>query len=207
MTNDELIEELIRDGYLKTPALIEAFKTIDRGMFVPEAERASAYENRPLPLEGGQTISQPLTVAFMLELLAPKRGEKILEIGAGSGWQTALLAHLVGEGGSVMALERIAALKEFAAANVERFEFEGKGVIHIVHADGSKGYLPEAPYDKIIAAASADRIPEAWKEELKMGGRIVAPVGEAIVALEKTAPEEFEERQFHGFRFVPLVSG
>ncbi|MDP3974724.1 MAG: protein-L-isoaspartate O-methyltransferase [Candidatus Jorgensenbacteria bacterium] len=207
MTNEGLIEELIQDGYLKTPAIIEAFKTIDRAKFVPEESGASVYENRPLPLPGGQTISQPLTVAFMLELLAPKRGEKILDVGAGSGWQTALLAKLVGETGHVIAVERMKDLQEFAAGNVAKFGFIEKGTVRVVHGDASGGYAPEAPYDKIIAAAAARAIPEEWKTQVKVGGRIVAPVGEAIVMLEKTKPEEFEERKFHGFRFVPLVFG
>lgn len=206
MEKEKLIEELVRDGYLRTPAIIEAFKKIDRAKFVPEAELSHAYENRPLSLQSGQTISQPLTVAFMLELLAPKRGEKILDVGAGSGWQTALLAELVGETGRVIALERLENLREFAAANVARFGFIESGVARVVHADASKGYAPEAPYDKIIAAATTPHIPAAWREELKVGGRIVAPVREAIVVLEKTAPDEFEESKFEGFRFVPLIS-
>lgn len=205
-TNETLIEELVEDGYLRTSALIEAFKKIDRAAFVPEPEKLHAYENRPLGIGHGQTISQPLTVAFMLELLEPKRGEKVLDIGAGSGWQTALLAELVGERGKVIAVERVKELQEFAAKNVAKCGFIESGVARVVHADASRGYAPEAPYDKIIAAAAARAIPEAWKEQLKVGGRIVAPVGEAIVVLDKVGPEEFEERTFHGFRFVPLVS-
>lgn len=206
MTNEILIEELIEDGYLKTPALIDAFKKIDRAKFVPEEEKSHAYENRPLALPEGQTISQPLTVAFLLELLEPKRGEKILDVGAGSGWQAALLAELVGETGKIIAVERVKQLQEFAAVNVAKFGFTEKGTVRVVHGDASQGYLPEAPYDKIIAAAAAAEIPDAWKEQVKVGGRIVAPVKEAIMLLEKTGPEEFEERTFHGFRFVPLIT-
>ncbi len=202
-----LIEELIEDGYLKTPALIDAFKKIDRAKFVPAGEESHAYENRPLPLPEGQTISQPLTVAFLLELLEPKRGEKILDVGAGSGWQAALLAELVGETGKVIAVERVKELQEFAAENLAKFGFTERGVARVVHGDASAGYTPEAPYDKIIAAAAAETIPEAWKEQVKVGGRIVAPAKEAIILLEKTGPEEFEERVFHGFRFVPLIKG
>lgn len=206
MTNEILIEELIEDGYLKTPSIIEAFKKVERAKFVPAGEESHAYENRPLALPEGQTISQPLTVAFLLELLEPKRGEKILDVGAGSGWQTALLAELVGEAGRVIAVERVKQLQEFAAANVAKFGFIEKGTVRVVHGDASTGYAPEAPYDKIVAAAAAAEIPDAWKAQVKVGGRIVAPVGEAIVLLEKTGPEEFEERTFHGFRFVPLIT-
>lgn len=211
MNKEELLEELIKDGYLRTASIIEAFKKIDRIEFVPAGEEPHAYENRPLPLPEGQTISQPLTVAFLLELLEPKRGEKILDVGAGSGWQTALLAELVGDppagGGKVIAVERVKQLQEFAAANLTKFGFIEKGTVRVVHGDASAGYAPEAPYDKIVAAAAAPAIPEEWKTQVKVGGKIVAPVGEAIVVLEKTGPEEFEERTFHGFRFVPLVSG
>lgn len=207
MNKEELLEELIKDGYLKTASIIEAFKKIDRVKFVPAGEEPHAYENRPLPLPEGQTISQPLTVAFLLELLEPKRGEKILDVGAGSGWQTALLAELVGEAGKVISVERVKQLQEFAAANLTKFGFIEKGTVRVVHGDASQGYAPEAPYDKIVAAAAAPAIPEEWKTQVKVGGKIVAPVGEAIVVLEKTGPEEFEERTFHGFRFVPLVSG
>lgn len=214
MNREELLEELVKDGYLKTASIIEAFKKIDRMKFVPAGEEPHAYENRPLPLPEGQTISQPLTVAFLLELLEPKRGEKILDVGAGSGWQAALLAELVGDplrqpadgGGKVIAVERVKQLQEFAAANLTKFGFIEKGTVRVVHGDASQGYAPEAPYDKIVAAAAASAIPEEWKTQVKVGGKIVAPVGEAIVVLEKTGPEEFEERTFHGFRFVPLVS-
>lgn len=214
MTNEELVESLIEGGHLKTPAVIEAFRKVDRATFAPEREKPHAYENRPLALPAGQTISQPLTVAFMLELLEPKRGEKILDIGAGSGWQTALLAELVGNplrepadgGGKIIAVERIEELWAFAATNLTNAGFMESGAVKLVHGDASEGYASEAPYDKIVAAAAGAVIPEAWKGQLKVGGRIIAPVGEAIVVLDKTGPEEFEERKFHGFRFVPLVS-
>lgn len=207
MTNETLIEELVEDGYLKTPALIDAFKKIDRAAFVPEAEKAHAYENRPLALGHGQTISQPLTVAFMLELLEVKRGEKILDVGTGSGWQTALLAELVGAAGRVVAIERLEELWKFSGENLSRAQLLAGGTVKLVHGDGSCGYPAEAPYDRIVAAAAGREIPTAWREQVKVGGRIVAPVGEAIVTLDKTGPDEFEERVFHGFRFVPLVPG
>ncbi len=204
-TNEDLIATLVEDGYLKTPAIIDAFKKTDRARFVPEADALHAYENRPIALPEGQTISQPLTVAFMLELLQVKKGEKILDVGAGSGWQTALLAELVGETGRVIAVERLEELWKFAATNLTRAGAFEHGVVKLVHGDASQGYAPEAPYDKIIAAAAAPEIPEEWKAQVKVGGRIIAPIGEAITVLDKMGAEEFEAREFHGFRFVPLV--
>ncbi|MGC9610645.1 MAG: protein-L-isoaspartate(D-aspartate) O-methyltransferase [Minisyncoccia bacterium] len=207
MPKESLIQSLIDDGYLKTPAIIEAFRKIDRANFVPEEQKDEAYGNYPLPIGFGQTISQPLTVAFMLELLEPKSGEKILDVGTGSGWQAALLAHIVGDEGKVIAVERIAELFMFAGKNLGKYDFLGKGTIKIINADGSGGYKVEAPFDKIIAAASAEKIPEAWKEQLKIGGRIVAPVKESILVLDKKGPGEFEGRRYFGFSFVPLIIG
>jgi len=207
VTQEKLIKELVRDGYLKSPAIREAFEKIKRADFVPESEREMAYANIPLPIGHGQTISQPLTVAFMLELLQPKKGEKILDIGAGSGWQTALLSELVGEEGKVIAIERIPELKNMAEKNIGKYGFAEKGIAKIVLGDGSKGYPAEAPYDKIIAAAYVKKIPDYWKEQLKVGGRIVAPVGEEMTVLDKTGPDNFEKKQYFAFLFLPLIEG
>ncbi|MBI2594978.1 MAG: protein-L-isoaspartate O-methyltransferase [Candidatus Colwellbacteria bacterium] len=204
-TNNELVDELIRGGYLKTPTLIEAFREINRADFVPEELKDDAYVNAPLPIGQGQTISQPLTVAFMLELLLPQPGEKILDVGTGSGWQLALLAHVVGERGKVIGIERIEKLKKIAGGNINKYK-ELKGRAAIFLNDGSKGYEEGAPYDKIVAAAAADEIPPAWKEQLKTGGIIVAPVGASVVVMQKTSAEEFETREYYGFSFVPLVT-
>jgi protein-L-isoaspartate(D-aspartate) O-methyltransferase len=204
-SKEKLIDELIEDGYLKTPAIIEAFKKIDRADFVLDEYKSEAYVNYPLPIGHQQTISQPLTVAFMIELLAPKKGEKILDVGAGSGWQTALLAEIVGDEGMVVGIERIPELKELAEKNISKYNFTEKGIVKLVVGDGSKGYAEEMPYDKIIAAASAKKIPQAWKDQLKIGGRIVAPVGSSIVVLDKEGQNQFSQKQYFGFAFVPLV--
>lgn len=205
-TKDSLLKELIKGGYLKTPALIEAFEKIDRADFTPENMKFQAYANQPLPIGFGQTISQPLTVAFMLELLEPKPGEKILDIGAGSGWATALLAQMVGEKGKIFAIERIPELCEFGKNNVAKYGFIEKGIVKFIGADGSRGYTSEAPYDKIIAAATADEVPDIWLEELKIGGRLVMPVKQSIVVWDKIGPNEFAKKEFFGFNFVPLIT-
>jgi protein-L-isoaspartate(D-aspartate) O-methyltransferase len=214
-SNQELVDELVELGYLKTPSLIDAFKTIDRGDFVPANVKEYTYYNDPLPIGFEQTISQPLTVAFMLELLDLKAGDKVLEIGSGSGWQTALIAKMIEHiGGAaedkdgrygMVAIERIPGLKEMTVNNIKKYGFIERGVVKVVLGDGSKGYESEAPFDKIIAAASAIEVPENWKQQLIIGGRIVAPVGGSIVVLDKTGKNDFEEREFRGFAFVPLI--
>ena len=203
---ENLINSLIKGGYLKTPKIIEAFKNIDRQNFVLEENKNNPYTNTPLPIGFGQTISQPLTVAFMIELLEPKPGEKILDIGAGSGWTCALLAHLVGGEGMVIGIERIPELKEMADKNVGKYNFTEKGIVKIISADGSRGYKKEAPFNKIIAGAAArGETPVAWKEQLKIGGRIVAPVENSIITISKTAKDEYSYEEYFGFSFVPLI--
>ena len=207
LSKQKLIEYLINDGYLKTPKIIEAFKKIDRKDFVPEDLKNSAYLNQPLPIGFDQTISQPLTVAFMLELLEPRSGEKILDVGAGSGWQTALLAEIVGENSKVIAIERIPELKAMAEKNIAKYNFIEKGIVDLVVGDGSQGFESASPFDKIIAAATASEIPQAWKLQLNIGGRIVAPIGHSIYVLDKLGQDEFSQKQYFGFSFVPLIEG
>lgn len=229
---ENLIKLLINDGYLKTPAIIEAFKAIDRVDFVPPEYKNDVYANAPLPIGFGQTISQPLTVAFMIELLQPNFGEKILDIGAGSGWVSAILAHLVSSKksesfqspdadknlitskkknkdesiGKVIAIERIPELKEMAEKNIAKYDFIKRGIVDVILADGSKGYKKEAPYDKIIAGAAAKgETPTAWCQQLKIGGRIVAPVENSVITIDKKAKNKFDKQEHFGFSFVPLV--
>ena len=203
---EHLINQLIQEGYLKTPRIIEAFRAIKREDFLPEDLKNEAEINAPLPIGYGATISQPLTVAFMLELLQPEPGDKILDIGSGSGWQTAMLAYIVGEKGKVFAIERIPELVEFGKRNVAKYNFLEKGIVEFICADGSKGLEQAASFSGIIAAAACDEIPEAWKEQLKIGGRLVTPVKSSIWLLIKKSQAEFEEQEFPGFAFVPLIS-
>ena len=206
----DLINNLIGEGHLKAPFIIEAFKAIDRADFVTDEYKENAYVNAPLPIGFGQTISQPLTVAFMIELLSPKEGQKILEIGSGSGWQTAILSFIVSQNnasGKIIGIERLSELQEMAQKNVVKYNFIESGVAQVILADGSKGYKKEEPFDKIIAgAASREDVPLAWKKQLKIGGRIVAPVDQSVVVIEKTGKDTFTQKEYFGFSFVPLVA-
>lgn len=205
-SSKQLIDDLIDEGYLRTPLIIDAFRKIDRADFVPEKFKANAYANVPLPIGYGQTISQPLTVAFMLELLKPEKGDKILDIGSGSGWQTALLAEIAGEDGKVFGIEIIKELKEFGEKNVAMYGFIEKGIAKIVLANGSIGLKEAAPFDKIIAGAMASIAPKTFLGQLKTGGRLVIPYAGSVWLLVKKSEEEFEEYEYPGFAFVPLVS-
>lgn len=207
-----LVDSLINSGYLVTPSIIEAFKKIDRINFVSEEAKSIAYLNEALPIGEGQTISQPAVVAFMLELLQPQAGDKVLDIGAGSGWTTALLACIVtreeasqSEKGKVTALEVIPELVDFGKENVKKYNYIEKGVVDFVCADGRKGFQEEAPFDRILVSASAeDKCPEELKKQLRKGGRIVIPLGGSIWLLQKQEEGKFKEWEFPGFAFVPL---
>jgi len=213
-----LIQEIINLGYLKSPRIIEAFLAIDRKDFVALEYKDEAYLDIPLPIGFGQTISQPLTVAFMLELLQPKQGDKILDIGSGSGWTSALLSYLVSNGGTelkgkVIAIERIPGLKEFGEKNTAKYNFVKKGIVEFFCADGSKGFsdiLSQSDlkdgFDKILCSATVKKIPQQWLKQLKTGGRLVTPIDGEIQLWIKKSEDNFENKSFKGFSFVPLIS-
>lgn len=198
----ELVKQLIEQGYLKTPRIIEAFLAIDRKDFVSEDQKDEAYWDIALPIGYGQTISQPATVAFMLELLQPQKGDGVMDVGAGSCWQTALLAHIVGPQGKVYAVERICPLLEESKKHFAKYGFTNTTFFC---RDATKGLPEYAPFDKIIAAASGRAMMQRWKEEVKVGGRIVMPIEESIWLYIKRAETEFERREYPGFMFVPLI--
>lgn len=212
IVNMALVDDLIAKGVLKSQKLIRAFRAVDRKDFLPQELKDYAYIDEPLSIGEGQTISQPWTVAFMLELLEPKPGENIMEIGYGSGWQTALLAAV---GANVYAIERVPALCEFGRGNFEKFSKAVKPPLGGFTAkffcqDGTLG-LPKIAekiggFDKIVAAAAAwDEIPKDWKEQLKVGGKIVAPIGQSIFEFTKKPDGSLGEVEHPGFAFVPLV--
>lgn len=200
-----LIGDLIKRGHLKSDVIIKAFLEIDRAEFVPKNLESEAYIDIPLPLEYGQTISQPLTVAFMLELLNPRPEQNILDVGSGSGWTTALLSYIVGSKGKVTALEVISELCEMGKRNVAKFNFIKKGIAEFYNTDGNFGYSKNAPYDRILVSAAAEEIPKLLKEQLKIGGILVIPVYNNIWRLEKKGRGSFSVEKYPGFSFVPLV--
>jgi len=203
----KLVNQLIEDGYLKTSLIIDAFSEISRIEFVREEFELEAEANVALPIGQGQTISQPLTVAVMLELLEPQPGHKILDVGSGSGWTTALLSYIVGEKGRVIALEIKKALKEFGEKNVDKFGYVKNGIAKFYAADGSKGFPNEAPYDRILVSAEASEVPEALKRQLKIEGKMVIPVKNSLWYLKKKGENDFYKEEYPGFAFVPLVTG
>jgi len=174
---------------------------------MPEEIKALSEIDEAMPIGHGQTISQPLTVAFMLEQLQPNPGDKILDIGSGSGWTTALLSHIVSQGkqGRVVAMEIIPELKKFGEKNVSKYGFVKKGVARFILANGSLGYKEEAPYDKILVSAAAGKVPKSLKKQLKTKGKMVMPVKNSILTIIKNSEQEFKETKHEGFTFVPLV--
>ncbi|MFH0929804.1 MAG: protein-L-isoaspartate O-methyltransferase [Candidatus Moraniibacteriota bacterium] len=203
---NSLIRDLIYEGYLKTDRIIEAFSKIRRVDFVPDELESAAEANIPLPIGHGQTISQPLTVAFMLEKLGALPGDKVLDVGSGSGWTTALLAHIVGKKGKVIGIEKIKSLCDFGTNNISKYHLIEGGRAKIICADGSKGYINGAPYQRILVSAAASEIPKDLKKQLAVGGRLVIPVKNSIWLIEKKSEKNFQEEEYPGFAFVPLIN-
>lgn len=203
---NKLISDLIKNGYLKSDSVINAFSKVNRVEFLPDGMESQAEVDVALPIGYGQTISQPLTVAFILELLDPRAGQTILDVGAGSGWTTALLAEITGKAGKVIAVERISELMEWGKKNVDKYGYVGKGIAEFYLADGSQGFPQKAPFDRIFVSASSPDIPQPLKDQLKIGGKMVLPVRDSIFYLEKKNEQEFFQEEFPGFSFVPLIN-
>lgn len=187
---------------LQDPLVKQAFEKIDRADFVPDKLRDEAYEDYPLPIGFGQTISQPTTVAFMFGLLGVKPGMKVLDVGSGSGWTIALLAEIVGDKGEVYGVERIPELAEFGRSNLKRYDFPHAEIFDA----GERLGLPErAPFDRILVSAAGDRVPEELEIQLASEGVMVVPVRDSIVRVQKHIGGSQEEKVYPGFAFVPLV--
>ena len=167
---------------------------------MPKKFRENAYDDIPLPIGHEQTISQPYTVAAMTEDLEVREGHKVLEIGAGSGYQAAILAEVTGKSGSVTTVERI---RELASMAKENLEAAGLGNVTVVNADGTLGYPKKAPYDRILVAADSPSIPNPLKEQLKKGGKMIIPVKGAMTLAQKGVV--FRQKKLGIYAFVPLI--
>jgi len=196
-----LVEELRTRG-IQDLAVLRAFGEVPRHLFVPDVLRHQAYDDTSLPIGHGQTISQPSTQATYLEALALTGRERVLEVGTGSGYQTALLAMLVGE---VVTVERIAALAQSAKRALED---AGVRNVLVVTGDGTLGWRPRAPYDGIVVAAAGPRIPQPLVEQLADGGRLVAPVtrgrGQRLHRVTRRG-DTFQSEDLGPVQFVPLL--
>jgi len=193
-------DQIERRGVLE-PGVLRAMETVPRHLFVPEACRDSAYEDGPLAIGEGQTISQPYIVAYMTEAIRPQPGDSVLEIGTGSGYQTAVLSHLVRH---VYTIEVRPRLAEGART---RLEETGRANVTIRVGDGAGGWPEAAPFDAIIVTAAPRQMPDALLEQLKPGGRLVIPIGTGDQELVRVTrgPGGFEQEVLLPVRFVPLT--
>ena len=200
----DMVSEHIFARGVRDIAVLEAMGRVPREKFLPADLRAHAYEDRPLPIAGGQTISQPYIVAYMVEALTLKGGDKVLEIGAGSGYAAAVMAEIARD---VFTIERIGELAEKAATHLADAGYDN---VHVRHADGTQGWAEEAPFDAILVSAGAPGVPASLKNQLKVGGRMVIPVGSSDLAQEliritRVSETHFDREDLADVRFVPLI--
>ncbi|KXS53906.1 MAG: protein-L-isoaspartate(D-aspartate) O-methyltransferase [Marinobacter sp. T13-3] len=199
MVQDQLVSRGITD-----PRVLQAMGRVPRELFVPEHLRVEAYEDHPLPIGRGQTISQPYIVALMAEALQLKGRERVLDIGTGSGYAAAVLASIALE---VFSIEKIPELASQAEKNLQQAGFSQ---VRVKTGDGSQGWPEAAPFDGICVAAGAPAVPDSLKEQLSVGGRLVIPVGleqglQRLLLVTRRSDQEFDRREFGDVRFVPLL--
>ena len=205
---EELVDKLSRNGYIKTDQVKNAMLFVPREEFIPPENRRYAYIDQPLPIGKGQTISAPHMVAMICETLDLKRGMKILEVGSGFGYNAAVVAEIIGPEGHLFTTERIESLAKSARDNLKRTGFDQ--CVTVLHTDGTKGLKEEAPFDRIYATASAPKIPEPLKEQLKIGGRLLTPIGsrnhfQELICIVRLSENEYESRKLGGVAFVPMI--
>ncbi|MBP7822223.1 MAG: protein-L-isoaspartate O-methyltransferase [Candidatus Moranbacteria bacterium] len=200
-----LVNDLIYHGYLRSDEVIEAMSNVNREDFLPPNFRKQAEIEMPLPIGHGQTVTPPRTTATMLELLDVKRGHIVLDAGTGSGWTAALLGNIVGATGKVVTIERIEDLFNIAKVNIEKYGYLSDSRVECIKGDATEGYVEGAPYDRILVSATASTIPDALKNQLKIGGKLVIPLHNSICYFEKRSADDFYKEEFSGFNFVPFV--
>jgi len=202
VTQEEMIEQQLEGRHITDEHVLQAMREVDRRLFVPEEKEHLAFEDRPLPIGRDQTISQPYIVAYMAEQLHLSKTDKVLEVGTGCGYNAAVLSRLVDH---VYSIEIIAWLADLAKENLAKTHYDN---ISTRHGDGFAGWPEEAPFDAIILTAAPPTIPHPLKEQLKIDGKILAPVGrlnQKLVLLTKTAENEFAEKTLLPVRFVPMT--
>ncbi len=197
-----MVDQQLKPRGIKDERVLAAMAKVPREEFVPADERSDAYQDGPLPIGYDQTISQPYIVAFMTEQLRPKPGDRVLEIGSGSGYQAAILAELVAD---VYTIEIVEPLAKTAEATLQRLGYKN---VHLKVGDGYKGWPEEAPFDAIIVTCAPDKVPQPLVDQLKEGGRMVIPVGERfaqqLYLLEKKNGQ-LKESVTLPVRFVPML--
>jgi protein-L-isoaspartate(D-aspartate) O-methyltransferase len=201
---EAMVERQIESRGITDPKILEAFRAVPREEFLSSEYRDLAYGDHPLPIEAGQTISQPYIVALMIKAAEVKPGDKVLEVGAGSGYAAAVMSRIAG---SVLAIERQPDLVAIASERMRRLGYDN---VRIVEGDGTRGWPDEAPFDAIVAAASGSHVPETLVEQLAPGGRIVMPVGEPdwvqkLVKVTRGPAGKLIKEDLGGVRFVPLI--
>ena len=200
----QMVRRQIEARGIFDPLILDAFREVPREEFVDEAQRQWAYDDHPLPIEAGQTISQPYIVALMMEAAEIRPGDKVLEVGAGSGYAAALMSRIAGQ---VIGIERQHDLAEVAEKRLQRLGYDN---VKIVEGDGTRGCPGEAPFDAILAAASGSHVPESLVDQLAPGGRLVMPIGnpsgvQELVKVTKRPDGTKERKNLGGVRFVPLI--
>jgi protein-L-isoaspartate(D-aspartate) O-methyltransferase len=199
-----MVERQIVSRGVRAPLVLEAMRTVPREAFLPQSLQEFAYDDSPLPIDANQTISQPYIVAFMVEALNLKGGETVLEIGAGSGYAAAVLSRIAGH---VYTVERIGQLAEKAATVLADLHYDN---VLVRHGDGTRGWPDYAPYDAIIVAAGGPSVPDSLKQQLKLGGRLVIPVGkdqrtQELVRVTRLSEDKYKTEDIADVRFVPLI--
>ena len=202
-----LIKNLFYNGHIKTKPVKHAMVKVPREEFLPAQQKPYAYIDRPLPIGEGQTISAPHMVAIICEALSLKEGMKVMEIGTGFGYNAAVVAEIIGKKGELYSIERVKSLYIFANDNLKRMGYSN---VHLILGDGTLGLPDHAPFDRIYLTAAAPSIPETLKIQLKMGGKILAPVGTAdhyqeLILMEKLSQDVFKTINLGGVAFVPLI--
>lgn len=201
---ERLIDNALRNHGITDEAVLRAMRQVPREQFVDEEMREFAYRNAPLPIGSGQTISQPFVVALMTEALELQPGDRVLEIGTGSGYAAAIVSRIAKE---VYTVERLGDLAETATARLKRLGYKN---VHVLHADGTLGWPEEAPFDAIVVTAGGPKVPPALLQQLRIGGRLVIPVGDEkheqqLVRVVRKSKDSFEQTELGGVLFVPLI--